>query len=84
MSLIMQDTQTEDLMVLFCADAIKEIPLHVLATETLQFTYNTHIQQTWNLFSWNMTLRSWQVFPDVLRHHNFFIFRFKKSEIPEF
>ena len=49
MSLVMQDTQTEDIMVLFCADVINEIPLHVLATETLQFTYDTYIQQTWNL-----------------------------------
>jgi hypothetical protein len=32
-------------MVLFCADVIKEIPLHVLATETVQFAYNTYIQQ---------------------------------------
>ena len=47
----MQDTQTEDIMVLFCADVIKEIPLRALAIETLQFTYNTYIQQMWNLFS---------------------------------
>jgi hypothetical protein len=38
-------------MVLCCGDVIKEIPLHVLATETLQFTYITYIQQMWNLFS---------------------------------
>lgn len=38
MSLIIQDT--EDIMVSFCADVIKEISLHVLATETPQFTYN--------------------------------------------
>lgn len=47
----MQDTQTEDIMVLFCVDVIKEIPLHVLATETLQFTFYIYIQQMWNLFS---------------------------------
>jgi len=51
MSLITQDTQTEDIMVLFSTDVIKEILLHVLATKTFQFKYDTYIQQMWNLFS---------------------------------
>ena len=82
----MQDTQTEDIMVLFSADVIKEIPLHVLATETLQFTYDTYIQQTWNLLSWNTTPCSWQVFLDVLDvlTPNNFIFTLKKSGSREF